>query len=82
MADLGRGERRLRRLLGRLRGARTNAAPPLTTPPPGNDWGWSIEGRIRRIEARLARLERLIGGGVAVTVLVEVALRLLERWGG
>lgn len=72
------GTRRLRNALRRLK--RPTPEPPQARPAPGWEWGWSIEGRLRDLEARLARLERLIGGGVLVTVLVEVGLKVLEKW--
>ncbi len=84
MGRVGKGTRKLRRALRRLAVARSgqsapeaarDAAPPLTLA-----WGLSMEQRIRRMDMRLERLERLIGGGVLLTVLVEVALRLAERW--
>jgi hypothetical protein len=87
MAFVRDGERRLRDALRRLsqsreRGRRkepsAEAAPP-APPPPNSEWGWSIEERLRRMEARLGRLERLIGGGVLLTVLADLVWRALER---
>ena len=73
------GEQRLRRLLRRWRRPDGLREPPLPLRPAA-EWRRSMEAHTKRIERRLARLERLVSGGVAVTLLVEVALRLAQRW--